>query len=215
MTSKYIQYRCFNDPALAEELTETLNSNNISFITENNTSSFDLTFSNNALTQEYIIKLKSEDFDRANELLKKIAEKEIKGIDQDHYLYTFTDDELIDIVKKPDEWNSLDYELALKLLKERGVEVDLNSIRQERIAELLKPEVSQKTWIIIGYIFVVIVPLITLLVGYFLMNQKKTLPNGERIYSYSDQDRKQGRNLFILGILAVGVGVLYKVYINI
>lgn len=99
MTSKYIQYRCFNDPALAEELIQALNANNISFIAENNTSSFDLTFSNNALTQEYIVKLKGEDFDRANEILKNIAEKQIEEIDQDHYLYTFTDDELIDIAR--------------------------------------------------------------------------------------------------------------------
>jgi len=166
MNSPFIQYRCFNDPALAKELIATLEANSIPYQQEDNTSTFDLTFSNNALTQEYIIKLRGADFDKANEVLKLLAEKELSEVSEDHYLYSFTNDELIDIVKKPDEWNSLDYQLAQKLLKERGIEVNVESIKQERIEELSKPDTSQKPWVIIGYVFLLIVPIISLLIGY-------------------------------------------------
>ncbi len=214
MNSHFIQYRCFNDPALAKELIAILEANSIPFQQEDSTSTFDLTFSNNALTQEYIIKLKSADFDKANEVLKLLAEKELHEIDKDHYLFSFTDNELIDIVKKPDEWNSLDYQLAHKLLKDKGIDVNPEKMKQERIEELSKPDVSQKSWIIIGYVFLLIVPIISLLIGYFL-NQKKTLPNGEKVFTYSDCDRKHGRILLITGVTAVIIAVLYRVYIGI
>lgn len=70
MESSFIQYRCFNDPALAVELTDTLESHSIPFIQEDNSSHFNLTFTENALTKEYIVKLKAEDFERADEILK-------------------------------------------------------------------------------------------------------------------------------------------------
>ena len=51
------------------------------------------------------------------------AEKEIEVIDDDYYLLSFSDDELIDVVSKSDEWNKFDVSLAKKLLKERGNEI--------------------------------------------------------------------------------------------
>lgn len=212
MENAFIQYRCFNDPALASQLSETLESHSIPFIQEENTSNFNLTFTENALLNEYIVKLRTEDFQKANDVLKDIAEKEATEISKDHYLYEFTDEELIDIVKKPDEWNSLDYELSQKLLKERGVQFNLDSIKQERLEELSKPEHSQKTWIIIGYIFVPLGSIIGLLIGYFLYYQKRTLPNGERVYSYSSEDRWHGKVLLIAGGISLTMGLLYSIY---
>jgi hypothetical protein len=208
----YIQYRSFNDPALATELTDILKSQSIPFIQEDNTSQFNLTFTESALTKEYIVKLKVEDFERANNILKETAKQEINQVDKDHYLYTFTDEELIDIVKKPDEWNSLDYELAQKLLKERGVQFNLESIKKERLQELSQPETSQKTWIIIGYIFVPLGSIIALLIGYFIYNQKRTLPNGERVFSYSQDDRWHGKMLLIAGVISFLIGLSYTIY---
>jgi hypothetical protein len=39
---------------------------------------------------------------------------------------------------------------------------------------------------------------------------KKTLPNGSRIYAYSDNDRKQGNRILIIGGIFLVIWLLYR-----
>ncbi len=66
----------------------------------------------------------------------------------------FSDDELIEVISKSDEWNKFDISLAKKLLKEKGKEItpeeieEIEEIKRQRILELSKPEKDQKIYII-------------------------------------------------------------------
>jgi hypothetical protein len=58
-------------------------------------------------------------------------------------LFNFSDEELFDHLAKPDEWLAFDYQLAQKILDERGKQVDkefLNSLKKAKIETLAKPE---------------------------------------------------------------------------
>ena len=66
---------------------------------------------------------------------------------------------------------------------------------------LAKPEESQKSWIIAVYLFSFLGGGVGVIIGYSLWSSKKTLPNGERIYSYKSEDRKHGKNIFIIGLI--------------
>ncbi len=214
MENTFIKFRTFNDPALARELTDLLDDHSVPYQFEEDAAQFDLTFSNSQLTKEYVVKLRPKDFDEVQLISKRLAEEQISDLPEDHYLADFTNEELIDIVKKPDEWNAMDYILAKKILKEKGIEIDTELLKKERIDLLSKPQQSQKTWIIISYVCVFLMPLISLFVGYFFFYQKKTLPNGEKVFSYLPEDRKHGIILFVLGIIGVSTAFLYRLYLN-
>ncbi|HWZ04069.1 MAG TPA: hypothetical protein VNX40_10710 [Mucilaginibacter sp.] len=228
MEPDFITYQKFNDPALAEELAEQLEQNGIPYQIEEESLTFSITFVlNDPLQTEYAVKIKSEDFEKVNELLKKNEETNTGEIDKDYYLFNFTDDELMDVITKADEWSAFDVVLARKLLAQRGKEISeqkIAVIQEERIEELKKPEASQLTWVIIGYLIAlggVILPFfvsaIGVFIGWHLSSYKKTLPDGERVYGYSETDRMHGKRIFYLGIivfvLSLAVLLFYHLWI--
>jgi len=67
-------------------------------------------------------------------------------------------------------------------------------------------------WIIVGYFLAVIGGLLGIIIGYLLMSSKKTLPNGVRVYSYNDNDRKHGKVIFIIGIIVIVISASIKIF---
>lgn len=205
MKEEFITFEKFNDQNSAKELGELIAEQNIEFLLEDNSLTFDPTFANNGFGKEYCLKLKKSDFEKANKLLTDIADNELNKlseIDKDYYLLSFSDEELIDVVSKSDEWNKFDVSLAKKILKEKGKEITpekIEKIKHQRILELSKPDEGQKFYIILGYLTAVLGGLLGVFIGWHLLTHKKTLPNGNRIYAYSENDRKQGNRILIIG----------------
>jgi len=134
-------------------------------------------------------------------------------VDSSHYLFNFTDDELKEVIEKQDGWSALDFQLAKKLLNDRGVRIDqaeINSIKVQRIVELSKPEKSPILLVVIGYILVFLGGLLGILIGWYIRNQQKTLPNGEQIHIYSNKDRIHGERMMILGLISLLIYILVK-----
>jgi len=212
---------------LAEELTEQLEQHSIEYNIEEESTGFDPSLVMNNETKYYAVKIKSADFEQVNDLLKQNEETNTDEIGKDYYLFSFTDDELMDVVTKADEWSAFDVVLARKLLAERGKEINdqkIAAIQEQRIEELKKPEASQLTWIIVGYLIAlsgVILPFfisaIGVFIGWHLSSYKKTLPDGERVYGYSETDRMHGKRIFYLGIivfvLSLAILIFYHIWI--
>lgn len=214
MKEDYLMFRKFPDLTLAIELKELLDQNGIESILADNIPPVDVTFSGNTLQNEFEVKIKPSDFKKAEEILEKNAENLIDQIDRDYYLFGFTDEELYEILLKSDEWNAFDYTLAQKILEQRGKSVDkalLNSLKNERLHDLAKPEENQRPWIIAGYIFSLLGGLLGLIIGYFLWTAKKTLPNGQKVYSYAPNDRKHGKYIFYIGLIIAPIAFFLKV----
>lgn len=202
MNEKFITFQKFDEQVSALDLGKILDENNIEYLLEDTSLSFDPTFSNNGFGKEFRIKIQKQDFEKVDILLQKSSQTEINEIDKDHYLFSFSDDELIELITKRDEWSQFDFLLAQKILKERGREISpemIEQIKKERIIALSKPEESQKNWIIVGYISALLGGLLGVFIGWHLLTHKKTLPDGSRIYAYSEMDRTQGNRILILG----------------
>lgn len=198
----------------AREVISFLNSNNIETELTDNIAPVDNIMLGNSLNQEFEVKIKLSDFDKANKLLEKIAEDQINIVDGDYYLFEFTDEELYDIILKQDEWNEFDYSLAKKLLSQRGKPIDDNlikSIKNKRLEELSKTEENQKPWIVAGYIFAFLGGFLGIIIGYVLMTSKKNLPNGQRIHSYNGVDRKHGKTIFYIGIVMLPFYIIFRI----
>ncbi|MFN7099454.1 MAG: hypothetical protein ACK4M4_03660 [Flavobacterium sp.] len=216
MNEEFITFEKFNDQNSAKELGKLIAEQNIEFVLEDNSLSFDPTFANNGFGKEYCIKLKKNDFEKANKILAEKSENETNEIDNDYYLLSFTDDELIEVITKSDEWNKFDISLAKKLLKDKGKEITpekIEEIKRQRIIELSKPEEGQKGYIILGYITAFLGGLLGIFIGWHLLTYKKTLPNGNRIYAYSENDRKQGNRILTIGYIFLAFWLIIRILI--
>lgn len=214
MQPDLITFKTFNDVALANVLTELLAQHDIPYHVEENSTLFNSAFISNELTKEYEVKIRSQDFIRVNELLKEQETDDINQVGEDYYLFDFTDKELLEILAKADEWSSFDYQLARKILTDRGVEINdktLENLTKSRIEELRKIEPAQNSWVIAGYVFALGGGIIGLFVGWHLSSYKKTLPDGEMVYVYSEKDREHGKWIFYLSIVVFVISVIYKI----
>jgi len=213
MTPEFITYQKFNDSALANDLAELLDQHCIPYFIQEETSGFDpsLVMSNAAV--DYAVKIKSGDFEKVNLFRKEYEEKNLDSVEKDYYLFSFTDNELMEVLIKADEWSTFDVVLARKILTERGKNIsdaEIAAINQNRIEELKAPEPGQATWIIIGYICALMGGVLGLFIGWHLKSHKKTLPDGEKVYAYTEQDRWHGKVIFYLAIIGTIISIIYR-----
>ena len=214
---QFITFQKFNLKEDAVELATFLRESQIEYRIEDTSSGLDGNFGNSELSKDYLIKLKKEDFEKADVLLLQISSNLVETIDRDHYLHEFTDEELKEIIVKKDEWSHLDFLLAQKILEERGQEIipeEIEKHRKQRLEDLSKPEEHQGGWIIAGYLFAFLGGFLGFFIGWFLKTHKKTLPNGDRVYNYTESDRKQGNRILIVSLFFflfwIGVRIFFS-----
>lgn len=208
-----VTFKKFSTLEEANYILDLLKKNDIDFEFLENKSSLDSSFSS-TLLNEYEIKLDKVDFDKAELIISNDSQEIIKNLPSDYYLFSFTDEELKEIVSKKDEWSELDYNLSLHLLKERGIDLskdEISQIDKKRLDELRKPEKSNEYWIYGGYILCVLGGLLGFIIGYILYSQKKTLPNGQRVYEYVESDRRHGKRMIKLGISMFIINIILKI----
>ncbi len=208
-----ITFKKFSDLEAAKYVIALFERNDISYSFSENKSSLDSSFSS-SLLNEFEIKIDEQDFKKAEEILWNDSEAVIKNLPEDYYLFSFSEGELKEVVYKRDEWNDLDYSLAIYLLKKQGIELtteQLNQYRADRIKELKKPEKNHFGWILAGYLFSFLGGLLGFIIGYVLYTQKKTLPNGERVYEYSEKDRKHGKWMIRIGVVVLVLNIFIKI----
>jgi hypothetical protein len=197
-------YKRFYEQERANGLTELLADNGIEFELTEDKENLDALYGDKQFSKQYFVKIKADDFKKVDSILLNLSEKELETVDKDHYLFGFTDEELFEIISKPDEWNEFDFQLAKKILRERGKEINQNTIdllKKQRLNDLAKPEEGQRNWIYAGYIFALLGGLIGVFIGWHLSTHRKTLPNGQQVYGYKLEDRKHGRRIWIIGAI--------------
>lgn len=217
MEENFVTYRkfIFKDDAL--DLIEILKENNIDYVLDDNSSRLDSSFGNDDNTKQFVLKIEKENFERVEELEEKSISKSLDNIDKSYYLFESSDEDLIEIVLKKEEWSKFDYLLAQKILKERGKEINqdlIKAINKRRVEDLKTEEASPKWLIFIGYLFSILGGFIGIFIGLYLMNYKKTLPNGETIYGFGKEDRNSGKNVFICSIMGIIFWLIVRILLN-
>jgi hypothetical protein len=201
MNEQFVTYKVFNDPELAKAFADILEQNKILFKVDEDTYNFDPSYAFNPLNKDYRIKIRQGDFHRANEAFAQHFQATVDSVEKDYYLYAFTDQELFEILQKPDEWGELDYQLAQKILTDRGRSVNpeqLDGFKNARLEQLRKPEKTEYTSIVVGYVLAVVLGFVGMFLGYMLAYSKKTLPNGQTTYAYSETQRQHGRIILVI-----------------
>lgn len=215
MPSELSTYRKFIYEDDALELIKILEENHIAYELANNSSQLDSSFGGDINTKQFELKIQKDDFSQVEKLEEDLVKKEIENVDQNYYLFDSSDEELIEIVTKKEEWNKFDYLLAQKILKQRGKEISpelLNVINKQRIKDLSTQEESPTWLIIIGYTSSFFAGFLGVFVGAYLMYYKKALPNGDRIYGFTKKDRSHGQNILIISAIAFFVWIGIKLF---
>lgn len=214
MSEEFSIFKRFPTLQHAYELQDLLHQHRITAIVADDAPPVDVTFSAGSSSKDiYEVRISRYDFKKAEEILQEDAKKLIAQVPKDHYLFEFTNEELYDILIKADEWSTFDYTLAQHILNQRGEHITqevLQDLKNKRLKALATPESNQQPWIIMGYIFAIFGGFLGILIGYFLWTNKKTLPNGQKVYAHTANDRTQGKFIFYLGLIILPITVIVR-----
>lgn len=217
MSETFLTFKRFNDKGIADVLVERLKLFNIVYEVEDSDKFFDPSFARNELQREIHIKLQPQDFSVAQRELDNYYREQISTVDKDYYLFDFSDEELREILIRPDEWGDFDNQLAQYILKERGKEIQpqvVEKLKEQRNDYLARPSVSAGVWIPLGYVFSVLGGFIGIFIGWHLLKSKKTLPDGRSVFTFRESDRTNGKIIFIVGCIVFPVGFIFKLWLK-
>lgn len=207
---KRIIYKRFADVEQAKELIDLLDANDIVYEVEDNSRAISDYIIGQDVESQVLVRIRPSDFEKVNLLLDKQAQQEISNVEPNYYLFAFENDELLEVVSEQDAWCEFDRQLAKKILKERGVEISAlmeQTLHDKRIRELSKEESGNSIWMAVGYISACLGGLLGIAIGLNLWRAKRTLPNGERVFFYTENDRMHGMIIACVGIV-VFVGTI-------
>ena len=188
----------------AKSLVQLLASENITAKLVKDSADLDYVLQGEGPTNKFEILINEADQHDAEKMMMRIAARDLKNVDPSYYLFSFANKELLDVIIEKDEWSEFDVLLSQKILKERGFRLNQRGIRrlqQLRTNELSSPEGNQTGWIVVGYITAFLGGFLGLVIGYFLWQAKKKVPDGHKVYAYDPYTRHQGKIIFIISAI--------------
>jgi hypothetical protein len=206
LEEQYLTFQSFSTPGQAQDVAEILTEQNIPFFIDDTSSPIDPVIIGSSMEPFLKLKIRKQDFLKAKILLENYYSKQLDNIHPEYYLFSFSDVELMEIMYKPDEWGSLDYQLAQKILRERGKEITpekLVDLKNQRLKDISKPDSVELENVWIGYLLSIIISPIGILYGSTILSQKKILPDGNSLYTYNDKSRDHARTMIIISVVLI------------
>ena len=210
---EFVTFRRFPEESAAKELMDILDENNIEYVWSKERDSLDGLYGDKVFKHEYIVKINNHDFPAVEKILLLKSREDLDDVENDHYLFSFSNEELLELIGKRDEWSEFDFLLAQKILKQRGVDtsmIDADKIRKERLDKLAEPDKSNRYWIYAGYILALAGGLFGLFIGWHLSTFKKLLPNGQKVSGYDVKDRTHGNRILVLSLVSLAIWIIVK-----
>ena len=199
----------------ADELAGFLKEHGVNPIVENNIPNFDVSFANNTINQDYLVYVLTDEFDKANQILEAYSKSFLADLPQDHYLYDFKEEELMEVITNKDEWSEIDFHLARKLLADKGIEFgekEIEQFRQDKLAEEIKPKELKTGAFVAWLIASIFFPLVGLVAGAVFWTSKKQLLDGKRYFTYSKKSRALGRDIFMVSAVLLAILFFVRIY---
>jgi hypothetical protein len=224
---KLIVFQRFTNRDEATTVGNTLGSNGIAWEIEEERALLDENIVGRQYNDRILLKINSEDFSRAKQLLLDATEVDLSQVEKGYMLLSLSNDELRDVVAKPDEWGAYNYKLALALLAKRGVELSperVDELETRRVQELSAPRELNAAWLLFGYgfsllgivarllgspsalfvlySFYLIPGVLGIILGLYIRYTSVTLPDGRQVFSFSAGARRHGMYMILVGVLS-------------
>lgn len=137
---EFIEYLRFPEIEKAREYTSVLEKHNIPFYLDDVSMRFKLVSNNNPWENQFILKLKESDIERAEKALNEELDNEVKLTTHEHYMFSFADNDILNVIANQNEWTREEVKLAMKIANERNLDLSAQSIRSNKI---VKEQTSQ------------------------------------------------------------------------
>jgi len=125
----YIEYQRFSTLDDATLLIALLDVNQIPFKIDDSAMRFDMAATSiNPLESGIVVLVREVDKDKVDQLNQRSAE----ALVNDHYMYSLSDNDIIDAVVNPDDWTKEEYILAKEILKQRDLKPTADVIKSSR-----------------------------------------------------------------------------------
>lgn len=209
MSNEYLTFLTFNNEQQALNTILFLEENQIDVELENERKYFDISYSFNKFNADIKLKIKGQEFEKANGIIDDYFQKQIHLIDNDYFIYKFTNEELIEVVKNKDNWGHLNYLLAKDLLSKNNIIIPDNLLEehhQKNIQTKSIPKNASTFLLLLGYtssILIYALPILPLfalaiIIGGFFAFLTKTLSNGQSVFYFSNTTKQHGYFILIL-----------------
>jgi hypothetical protein len=203
---EFVQFQSFTTEEETAVMAGALRENNIPFIIRKSKQPLDHTIAGESPDDTVFLLLCSSDFSRANEVLDNQVMKNLSAVESDYYLYAFTNEELTEILSRPDEWSRQDVIIARKILNERGTwlnDEEIENLKTKRMQDLESEEKEPRSAIVSGYLLAFLFSIAGIFFGLAFLTARKILPDGRKIFSYNMATRKHGRNIFVISLIMI------------
>jgi hypothetical protein len=137
----FVEFQKFPNLEGASELIAILKDNDIPYEIDERGQRFTLVV--NPLDNFTIVKINESDIEKVNQLLDESSEKDFENHEEDHYLYTFADKDIIDVIANQDEWSKFEIKIAQKIAKDRQIELTAEVLKEAK-KEKIEHEIIEK-----------------------------------------------------------------------
>ena len=188
---------------------EVLDVNGISYQVSNAGAVFDVTTIGSQPLNDYLIKVTDSDLESARLALEN--HYTAKDLPRDHFLRAATDEDILEILASPLDWDAFTVAHARSIAATRAINPDaIKGKSEERIIEKreeIKVGKAAPTWLLVlGWASALMGGLIGIGIGYSLSYMKEETPEG-RFYTYDESSRRRGGQILILSVVMVVVWI--------
>lgn len=212
---QFVEIKRFPFPELITQLKEIFDANGIDYVIENTKPSFDVTFAGGNIV-EYILKVNHTQKEKAIELLSNGFADEFP--DDNHYMDSYSDEELIEVISTPEDWDKNDFLYAKKLIEKRGIVVSDEKIekkKKEIQEDIKKPVKAESIMILMGYLLTILTSGIGVLIALRIKYRKNEIQDNKYglINYYYDENSRMHANVMI-GIFICWLMFYFYLYIS-
>jgi len=219
-------YKTFMSREQAEEYIELLKKHDIQYSAESPELLITSVITGSGMLPKVVLKLHPSDFPNVDALI----EQEIMAsanVPENYYLRELDNNELQEVLEKPDEWSIQDVTMAKLILRERGINIsneEIQKLRDDRMRELHQGKKAKRSVMLLYFLAVVVFSLLLGLIshwgimsmlaglgmGYYYAYDKSTDPDGNKYYTFEPTTRKYGQLILLVGgVVAV---MLFSVF---
>lgn len=140
---EFKEFTRFPDIETAKAYTLLLEEHNIPFVLDDTSLRFKLVSTDNPYDNQLILKIREEDKSKAENLFDNKMDSEANDISPEHYLNTFDDIGIVDIIANQNEWSKTEVNIALNIAKERNIDLSPDNLgKAKNIETASKKETS-------------------------------------------------------------------------
>ncbi len=220
LSGSYEFYRDFHSMGHAEGFAQILVENRIPYRLEKSQTLLDAAIVGHGLVPPALIKIRSGDFKKVNEILRQEVLNDPAYV-EDHHLQQMDDKELIAVVRHPNEWTVEDVTVARRILNNRGIPIPKQHIEDfnKKINEELHKGKKASLALLLFYLTCILIfgvltnPLFLVAgvgMGWYYW-QDKTIDNqGVKFFSFEMDTRFYGKVIFYFGWVLLVAGAAFK-----